>query len=107
MKSWVFAALVSAGIVIVSLSGACATERKVKVTNGSSSIITELYVSPPEIGDYQANLLGGVSKIQPGASFTLSSWSPEESGGLIPRTRFPRDRWPRCSRRSAESSKRR
>lgn len=72
MKSWVFAGLIGTGIIIVSLSGACAAERKVKVTNASSSIITELYVSPPDIGDYQANLLGGVSKIQSGASFTVT-----------------------------------
>jgi hypothetical protein len=72
MKSWVFAALIGAGIVIVSLSGACAGERKIKVTNASSSIIVELYVSPPDVGDYQANILGGVTKIQPGASASLA-----------------------------------
>jgi hypothetical protein len=72
MKSWVFAVLVSAGIVIVSLSGACAGERKVKVTNTSHSIIIELYVSPPEIGDYHANILGSATKIQPGASATVA-----------------------------------
>jgi hypothetical protein len=78
MKSWVFAALICAGVVIVSLSGACAGERKIKVTNGSSSIINELYASPPDLGDYQANILGGVTKIQPGASVTVSF---EDGGG--------------------------
>lgn len=72
MKSWVFAVLIGAGISIVSLSGACAGERNIKVTNGSSSIIVELYASPPDLGDYQANILGGVTKIQPGASVTVS-----------------------------------
>jgi hypothetical protein len=72
MKSWVFAALIGAGIVVVSLSGACAAERKIKVTNASSSIITELYFSPPEVGDYQANILGGVTTIQGGSSVTVS-----------------------------------
>ena len=72
MKSWVFAALIGAGIVVVSFSGACAGERKIKVTNGSSSIIVELYVSPPEVGDYQANILGSATKIQPGASVTVA-----------------------------------
>ncbi|BCJ90491.1 hypothetical protein IZ6_12260 [Terrihabitans soli] len=72
MKSWVFTALVCAGIVIVSLSGACAGERKIKVTNGSSSIIVELYASPPELGDYQANILGGATKIAPGASASVT-----------------------------------
>lgn len=72
MKSWVFAVLVGAGIFAVSLSGACAGERKIKVTNGSASIINELYASPPDLGDYQANILGGVTKIQPGASVSVS-----------------------------------
>jgi hypothetical protein len=72
MKSWVFAALIGAGIVVVSFSGARAGDRKITVSNGSSSIITELYVSPPDIGDYQANILGGATKIQPGASVTVA-----------------------------------
>jgi hypothetical protein len=72
MKSWVFTVLVGAGVFVVSLSGACAGERKIKVTNASSSIINELYVSPPDIGDYQANILGGAMKIQPGASVTVN-----------------------------------
>jgi hypothetical protein len=70
MNSWVFAGLVSAGVVVVSLSGACAGERKITVANASSQTIVELYASPPELGDYGVNLLG-VAKIRSGQTTTV------------------------------------
>jgi len=71
MRSWVFAGLVGAGSVVVALSGICAAERQIKVINTSSSIITELYVSKPDIDDYGTNLLAG-ARIQSGASSTVT-----------------------------------
>ena len=79
MRSWMFAGLVGAGIVIVGLSGACAAERQVRVTNDSSSVISELYVSKPEVDDYGVNLLTA-SKIQSGTASTITI---EDGGACV------------------------
>jgi hypothetical protein len=68
MKSWVVTALLGAALAAVSFSGVSAAERTVKVGNGSSSVIVELYVSPPDLGDYGENILGSALRIQPGGS---------------------------------------
>jgi hypothetical protein len=68
MRSWVFTAFLGAALAGVSFSGAFAAERTVKVGNGSSSVIVELYVSPPDLGDYGENVLGSALRIQPGGS---------------------------------------
>lgn len=72
MKSWVFAVLVGAGVAVVSLSGACAGERKVKVTNSSQQIVTEIYAAPADTGDYKENVLGSAVRIQSGGTATVT-----------------------------------
>lgn len=71
MNPWVFAGLVGTGICIVSISGACAGERQIQVSNTSTQTITELYASPPDLGDYGVNLLG-TAKIRSGQSTPVS-----------------------------------
>lgn len=71
MKSLVSAAAAGA-MALVCLSGAFAAERTVKIGNGSSSVIIEVYVSPPDLGDYGENLLGSATRIQPGGSARVS-----------------------------------
>jgi hypothetical protein len=72
MKSWVFAALVGAGVVVVSLSGAGAAERKIKVSNGSLQIIKEIYAAPADTGDYRENLLSAAVRLQPNGTATVA-----------------------------------
>jgi len=80
MKSLISAAVAAAAMAFVCLSGALAAERTVKVGNGSSSVITELYVSPPDLGDYGENVLGSAIRIQPGGSARVTF---EDGGACV------------------------
>lgn len=80
MRSWVFTALFGVALAVVSFSGAFAAERTVKISNGSSSVITELYVSPPDLGDYGENILGSALRVQPGGNAKVTF---EDGGACI------------------------
>ncbi len=68
MKSWAFAVLVGAGVAVVSLSGACASERQVTVSNTSAQVVVDVFAAPTDSGDYRDNLLGSANRIQAGGS---------------------------------------
>ncbi len=80
MKSWLVAVLASAGMTVAPASGALSAERTVKVSNGSPSVITELYVSPSDLGDYGENVLGSALRIQPGGSTRVTF---EDGGACV------------------------
>ena len=80
MKSWLVAVLAGAGVAFVSVSGVLSAERTVKIANGSSSVIVEVYVSPPDLGDYGENILGSALRIQPGGSTKVTF---EDGGACV------------------------
>ena len=80
MKSWLVAVLAGAGVTFVSVTGVFSAERTVKIANGSSSVIVEVYVSPPDLGDYGENVLGSALRIQPGGSTKVTF---EDGGACV------------------------
>ena len=80
MKSWLVAVLAGAGVTFVSVSGVLSAERTVKIANGSPSVIVEVYVSPPDLGDYGENILGSALRIQPGGSTKVTF---EDGGACV------------------------